>query len=242
MRARFIKEKNPLDSMAIGRINERRKEKILNIVKTIVEEYGLKSESIKDQDKKREGVQEVEFGGNSYYFYLGWLDKTQEWYLGVETDTNKNQEGTRTEDFEYAVDTLKRWVRKYGIAPDITEAQHFTKSENPLDSLDIGRAKERRMGFAKENIQSLMTRYFELYGKGENNMAAPYRTSDEVTDKYIAGFWTTKSHTEFSLGYWDEDRQFEVMMWRENESPIKYYRKTLPECLAILNKWLKNFA
>lgn len=241
MRARFIKEKNPLDSMAIGRVNERRKERILNIIKSIVEEYGLDPNSIKDQDKKREGVQEVEFTGNLYYFYLGWLDKTQEWYFGVETDNNINQEGQRSDEFGYAVETLKRWVRKYGIAPDVSEAQHFTKSENPLDSLDIGRAKERRMEFAKENIQSVMEQYFKVYGGEHGSMMGPYRTSDEVTDKYIAGFWT-KNSTEFSLGYFEEDKEFQVMMHQSNKPPVTYHRKTLPECLTILNKWLKNFA
>jgi hypothetical protein len=244
MRARFIKGDNPLDTMEIGRIDMRRKEKIFQTVQDIVAEYNLDPDTIKDQDKKRKGVQEVEFAGNNYYFYLGWLDHEQRWYFGVETDTNKNVEGQRSDkfDYDYAVEIIKTWVRKYGIAPDVSEAQHFTKQDNPLDSLDIGRAKERRMEFAKENIQSLMEQYFKVYGGDHGSMMGPYRTSKEVEDKYIAGFWTNKSHTEFSLGYFEEGRDFVVTMHQNNKSPIQYHRKTLPECLTILNKWLKNFA
>lgn len=249
MRARFIKGDTPYDSLGVGRVDERRKGKILKTLKDIVAEYDLDPTLIKDNQKEADKrnqnslIQEIEFQtNNGYLIYLGWLDKTEEWYFGVETLRNKNQEGDRSKDFDFAVETLKRWVRKYNSNP-VEESQHFTREENPLDSLNIGRVKERKFEAAKENIKSLIGRYFYLYGDLKRN---PYESIGE--ESYVAGFWSSKTNSEFLLAYNNEDEKFTVkMVPNENisismtGSTIQYHKKILGECLPILNKWLKNF-
>ena len=119
-------------------------------------------------------------------------------------------------------------------------AQFVRHSKNPLDSLEIGHARERRMEKVKEDMTNVMNRLFVLYG---DHLAHPYKSTGK--SEYEMGFSQERKEgisNSYSLKYDDEEKTFEVyVIPGNNKSPKAKQHSTLGECIGDIKKWIEEY-
>ena len=207
----FERGGDPLDTLNIGQVQERKLEKIFRKLQGIAIEY-----DVDINDVKLDGgflYCSVEISGRRYAIglspdYINGEDDSYEYNCAWEDLTTHD---VSNDTFETEFDTLDKaaaWVRdQIDSHADnyMNESHNFTREDNPLDSMDIGRVQQRKIQKHRDGAFEMMKEFVrEINGDPskiknitiEQSKRIPWRISYEILED--VGYTTVRNVYQIS--------------------------------------------
>jgi hypothetical protein len=146
----FERGQNPLDSMNIGRVRERRMRKMQKVLEDFADEVKADKNQIYDQSHLIENKNYIKFrikiGGT--YYGIAYSPDTGHYLVGWEQSTAHDVENLDT--LEECLPWLKKFYNVRNVK--VSESQNFERGQDTKISMDIGR-KPLIMKWIKEMQQ-----------------------------------------------------------------------------------------